>query len=230
MRFSRGIGLCALVVTTVVFSASASAQAIDPDQSLRLYAVHIDPVPGHPWGTGVYLGNGLVITAAHVAGPAPLEAPRVEIGGKEVLATIIKKGELHKVDLALLTIDEAELPVSLRLRRMSVCKQPPWPGEEVIVAIPEGIARSHVVSPTRIPRNLDRKFRTAIADVATTGNSGSGVFDARKECLLGIISEKIFDTRITEKDGHKVQQTRDLAKYFVPASVIADFIPSEYHF
>ena len=230
MRFFRETVLCALGAAFVVFPASARAQAEDPVQSLRLYAVHIDPVPGHPWGTGVYLGHGLVLTAAHVAGPAPPEIPRVEIGGKEIIARIIKKGRLHNVDLALLSIDEAELPVGLRLRRMSVCKQPPWPGEEVIVAIPEGIARSHVVSPTRIPRNLDPKFRTSIADVATTGNSGSGVFDARKECLLGIISEKIFDTQTVEKDGQKVQQTRDLAKYFIPASVIADFIPSEYHF
>jgi hypothetical protein len=30
-----------------------------------------------------------------------------------------------------------------------------------------------------------------ISDVATTGNSGSGVFDAGQKCLLGIMSRKI---------------------------------------
>jgi hypothetical protein len=51
-----------------------------------------------------------------------------------------------------------------------------------------------------------------ISDAATTGNSGSGVFDAGQKCLLGIMSRKIF-TRESEP--------KDIAKYFVPASTLS---------
>jgi hypothetical protein len=120
--------------------------------------------------------------------------------------------------------------VSLRLRRLPICKNPPTTGEQVIVAVPEGIAYSRVISPALLPRNLDPKFRTAISDVATTGNSGSGVFDANRGCLLGIISAKIQQSQIEQENGHAVREKRDVAKYFVPAPVIAEFIPPEYRF
>jgi hypothetical protein len=70
-----------------------------------------------------------------------------------------------------------------------------------------------------------RKFDTVISDVALTGNSGSGVFDAEKKCLLGIMSRKISEYRMSEITG-KIK-LYDIAKYFVPASVIAKFIPAE---
>jgi hypothetical protein len=224
--------LCLGTIAAIALGCAALAQTQDPDESLRLYAVHIDRVPKQSWtGYGIYLGNGLVITAAHVVGRAALFInPRVEIAGKELPATVIKQGSFEGVDLALLGIEQSQLPVSLRLRRMTVCKHPSVPGEEVIVAIPEGISRSRVIAPNRIPRNIAAKYRTAIGDVATTGNSGSGVFDANTQCLLGIVSAKITQTLKRDENGHAVEKTRDVAKYFVPAPVIAEFIPPEYRF
>jgi hypothetical protein len=107
------------------------------------------------------------------------------------------------VDLTLLSIDEQKLPVSLRMRRMTLCENPPWVGQPVIVAIPEGTARSHIASPMLVPRNLRAKFSTVIADVASTGNSGSGVFAAGQKCLLGIMSRKIQvrSTSIARQSG-----------------------------
>jgi hypothetical protein len=64
-----------------------------------------------------------------------------------------------------------------------------------------------------------------ISDVATTGNSGSGVFDAGRKCLLGIMSRKIY-VRSPDNTGEQ----KDIAKYFVPASTIAAFVPAEYRF
>jgi hypothetical protein len=66
-----------------------------------------------------------------------------------------------------------------------------------------------------------------IRDVATTGNSGSGVFDAGQKCLLGIISLKIYQTPSNEAPE---SEHKDIAKYFVPASIIQAFIPPEYRF
>jgi hypothetical protein len=79
------------------------------------------------------------------------------------------------------------------------------------------------MSPTLLPPTVQKKFTTVIKDVATTGNSGSGVFDARRKCLIGIMSRKIVQNLPAGK-------TRDVAKYFVPAGTIRAFIPREYPF
>jgi S1-C subfamily serine protease len=226
MRFARP--LCVSVIAAAALGCAARAQ--DVDQSLRLYAVHIVRVPKENWtGAGVYLGNGLVLTAGHVAG-AFWHTIHVEIAGQDLATEVIKRGQFSDVDLALVSIDDEKLPVSLRLRRMPICKKSPWPGEEVIVVVPEGIARSHVISPALLPHDLAPRFRAAISDVATTGNSGSGVFDANEKCLLGIISGKIQQSEFKEENGHPVRETHDVAKFFVPAPVIAEFIPPEYRF
>ena len=80
-------------------------------------------------------------------------------------------------------------------------------------------SESHIVSPQVLPVTLRAKFSTLIGDVATTGNSGSGVFDLAHRCLLGIISGK-FTSHATEGD-------KEIAKYFVPAAAIRDFMPVE---
>jgi hypothetical protein len=74
---------------------------------------------------------------------------------------------------------------------------------------------------------LPDAISTVISDVATTGNSGSGVFDAGSKCVLGITSRKI---QILPSDTDAPGEPTDLAKYFVPASTITAFIPSEYRF
>jgi hypothetical protein len=227
MRRAKLLGLGFVVATAL----ACPARPQDADESLRLYAVHVIRVPKAPWtGYGIYLGNGAVITAAHVVGLWPFHKLLVEIAGQDLPADVLKEGEFRDVDLTLLSVDERQLPVSLRLRRMTLCKNSPSPGEQVIVVIPEGVARSHVISPSLLPRDLAPKFRTAISDVATTGNSGSGVFDANKKCLLGIISAKIQEFQTRQEDGRAVRGVHDVAKYFVPTRAIADFIPSEYRF
>jgi S1-C subfamily serine protease len=203
------------------------ARADSADDSLRVYAVNILRHPAESWtGYGVYLGNGLVITAAHVVGVASLTKPSVLIAGLELPATVVKEGAFEEEDLTLLSVDEEKLPISVRVLHMSVCETPPRPGEPVIVAIPEGTARSHIMSPQLLPPNARTKFGTVISDVASTGNSGSGVFDASRKCLLGIMSRKI---QVRDNNDPR-SELKDLAKYFVPASAIRAFIPSENRF
>ena len=76
-----------------------------------------------------------------------------------------------------------------------------------------------------LPFRIPRKFTTLISDVGATENSGTGVFDAGNKCLLGIISRKFF-MRLNSGDAES--QEKDIAKYFVPASTIRAFIPTEY--
>jgi hypothetical protein len=196
-----------------------------PDDTLLAYAVHIHRTPMQSWGpgAGIYLGKGLFITAAHVVGRAWMTRPKVVIAGQEYPTSTVKEGSFEGTDLTILSIDENLLPMRLRLRRNSLCKDPPKPGQQVVTVVPEGVARSHVLPPDRLPAKV-RKFNTAIADVANTGNSGSGVFDAQRKCLLGIMSRKISQSRTQAGTGKT--ETYDIAKYFVPASEIANFLPA----
>jgi hypothetical protein len=154
----------------------------------------------------------------------------VEIGGRNLPTKLVKEGSFDDVDLTLLSVDEQELPLSVRMRRMTLCQISPFPGEVVAVLIPEKIVRSQVMSPYLLPRDIPARFNTIISDVANTGNSGSGVFDANKQCLLGIMSRKIQQVRIKEENGQAANEYHDVAKYFVPATTIAEFMPPEIHF
>jgi hypothetical protein len=103
------------------------------------------------------------------------------------------------------------------MRRMPLCERSPWPGQPVIVAVPESTARSHIMSPQLLPADIRAKFPTVIRDVATTGNSGSGVFDAGIKCLPGVMSRKLVQRLKGADAGNE-------AKYFVPAATIRTFI------
>ena len=221
-----GVGCTALVIALTPVPAKAQTDRAD----LTALAVHINRTPQQSWpGYGVYLGNGLVLTAAHVAGEVAETKPRVVIGGQDLPATLVKQGSLDGVDLTLLSVDGTKLPVSLQMRRTPLCKHPPFAGERVVVAIPEKTAPSRVLPRQAIPADVRGRFDTTIADVATTGNSGSGVFDAGDLCLLGIVSRKISVTSRPLIIGAPAH-TLDIAKYFVPAAQIKAFIPANVSF
>jgi hypothetical protein len=170
----------------------------------------------------------LVLTASHVPGDFAQTKPHVLIAGQDLPASLVKEGTLETVDLTLLSVDAMRLPIRLRLSRMPLCEKAPFAGEAVVVAIPEGTARSHVLPPRAIPPDLRDRFGTVIGDVATTGNSGSGVFDAWKQCLLGIMSRKISVFRRAFPGAPP--QTVDIAKYFIPVRDIQMFLPAEVSF
>jgi hypothetical protein len=204
------------------------AQSVQAE--LKALAVHINRTPQQPWpGYGVYLGNGLILTAAHVAGNVMQTKPHVLIAGQDLPAALVRQGSLESVDLTLLSVDGTKLPVGLQMRRTPLCEHAPYAGETVVVAIPEGTAPSTVLPRQAIPAELRGRFDTAIADVAATGNSGSGVFDAADLCLLGIMSRKISITQQPLKIGAQ-PRTTDIAKYFVPAAAIKAFIPKSVTF
>lgn len=234
--------LLTLILLTVTYLAAPlraqdSPHAEDQDDisnldaSLKIFAVHVvktTPLQKPFTGLGVYLGHGTVLTAAHVIGRfGVLKDPHVLIAGQNLPAKIIKEGSLEGTDVTLLSVDEATLPMTLRLRRNPLCKQFPLVGEDVVIAVPERTTRAHIISPDQIHPRYRSRFNTLISRVA---GSGSGVFDAAKGCLLGIISRKTnkFDYRKVYGRWHVVPDGE--AGYFVPASQIADFLPAEYRF
>src|ERR1700722_11484372 len=206
------MSLLRLLAALLIVIGCAPACAQDADNSLLPYAVSINQTAAkNRSGTGIYLGKGLVLTASHVVGEALIHRPQVTIAGLDLPARVLKQDTFERSDLALLAIDEDRLPTGLRLRRISLCETPPWPGEDVITVIPEETVHSQILSPVWLPPSV-RRFSTVISDVARTGNSGSGVFDAQKQCLLGIMSRKITQVTTRKDTGSKV--TFDVAKYF----------------
>ena len=205
-----------------VFAAALLAKSALPQDSaekaLSLYAVGIGG------GHGIYLGKGLIITAAHVVGLLP----RVKIAGNEVAAKIVKRGDLDDVDLTLLSIDE-EIPARLGLGSISLCRNPAGTGEPVFVVLPEKVTQTYVLSQSLLPPNIPAKFQTVIRDVGSA-NSGTGVFDAKEKCLLGIVSRKISAVQMKQVNGETVREPIDIAKYFVPAAEIANFMPPDVRF
>src|ERR1700704_722953 len=109
----------------------AACFAENPDDSLLIYAVNVHRTPMQTWGTGygIYLGKGLFITAAHVAGRAWLTRPKGVIAGQEFPTRVVKEGSFEGTDLTLMSVEEGILPLRLRLRRTVLCEHAPKPGE-----------------------------------------------------------------------------------------------------
>ena len=234
MRFAARFGFIIIAAACI----SVPVQAQSPDDDLKVYAVNVVKTPPFEkqfTGYGIYLGHGTVITAAHVVGHWPaLTNPRVLVAGQDLPAKVIKEGSFETVDLALLSVNEARLPISLRLRRNPLCKEPPKAGENVIVVLSYGTVRSRIMFPQLLPPKYRTSFNTFIHDVWIAGGSGSGVFHAERKCLLGILSSKIWNYNYRMENGRIVRDlarnTNDIARHFVPASEITEFIPPEYRF
>ena len=223
-------GFALILAVAGFFAGDSWAQTAPGDDDLRLFAVHINRTPPQPWpGYGIYLGNGLVLTAAHVPGNVEQTKPHVLMAGRDLRASLVKQGSLEDIDLTLLSVDPANLPLRWRMSRLPLCANNPFAGEAVVVAIPEGTARSRVLPAVAVPLDLRTRFDTVIGDVATTGNSGSGVFDAWKQCLLGVISRKI-SVAAPGLTGQTAAKTKDIAKYFVPVRDIKAFLPVQVSF
>jgi hypothetical protein len=212
------------LITLLIVSAAAlalPAQAQSSDSNLRVYAIgviNVAPLKLPFSAFGVYLGQGAIITVAHgLSHWPPFTNPKIIIGGKELPATVIKKGSFPQLDLGLLSVDEVALPFSLRLRREPLCKAVPNVGTEVVVVYLDRTARSRIISPRLIAPANRTKFNSLLSEVQS---SGTGVFDADKKCLVGIMSASVPTYR--EKDAP--------AGYFVPAPTITDFLPAQYRF
>jgi hypothetical protein len=216
--------IAGFIVAVLAAHVFVPARAQTADDSLRIYAVNVVKTPPFEkqfTGYGIYLGRGMVITAAHVVGHWPFfTRPRVLIGGQDLAAKVLKEGSFGKIDLALLSVEEARLPVSLRLRRTPLCKDTPKVGTQVIDVVPEGTSRSRIISPLSIAPEFRRRFGTLID---TEESSGSGLFEADRKCFFGIVSAKIRTPQIVSAYG---VGKAGFAAYFVPGSQIAKFIPS----
>ena len=199
--------------------------------SLRIYGVHVVHTPPFkdPFiGYGIYLGQGLVLTASHVVGRVPgYSSPRVVIGGKDLPAKVLKQGAPDHTDLALLSVDQTLLPISLQLRRAPLCQFPLQVGISVVVVYSERTVRSQIISPLLIPQDYRSKYPTLINE---SQGSGSGVFSADKKCLIGIMSARVTKFSYQGVKGAMTMRENGYAGYFVPVSKGSKFISPDYRF
>jgi hypothetical protein len=218
-------------VASVALSVALPACAQEPEESLRAYAVYIvktPPLRPPVTGYGIYLGGNAVISAAHVVGRWPLfTRPRVIVGDLDLPATVIKMGFADNVDLTLLTVDEARLPLSMRMRRNPICKTPPVPGEKAFGVIPDKVVPTQILSPLSVSPVYRQEYNTLTTEVVT--GSGSGIFRASTKCLLGIMSRSVPRLIISRSDDDAPAELPQ-AGYFIPAAKILEFLPKEFHF
>ena len=217
------------IIATFFMPAPLPAQTAD--DSLKIYAVSIvrtPPFEKQVTGDGIYLGRGLVITAAHVVGRWPFFThPRVLIAGQDLRAKVIKEGSFQETDLALLSVEETRLPISLRLRRNPLCNEVPRIGMETINVDPTTTNRVKIISPLTISPEFRARLDSLIS---SPEGSGSGLFDAERKCLVGIVSAKLQKYRYQAMNGRILPIADGYAGYFVSASKISNFVPAGMRF
>src|ERR1700744_741124 len=104
-----------------LIACPALSLASEPDDSLSVYSVGVNGA------AGIYLGNGLVLSVAHVGGGGILNRPTITVAGQKRIATVVKESPFEQLYLALLEFNESGRRVSLRLRRIPLCQTKPWP-------------------------------------------------------------------------------------------------------
>jgi hypothetical protein len=163
-------------------------------------------------GSGVYLGDGLVLTAAHVLAVNPnMASASVIMDGWKTDAKLVATGP-SGLDLALLKIDPAELSRQRReMKPLDICATGTAPNQPVVVAAQGAVSLSQTVGTPITSPALKGDWRDILATGYSHGASGGGLFDAAKGCLAGII--------IIEATAPGVALTQ-----FVPASEIAPFL------
>lgn len=194
-----------------------SASATDVRSPLTQYAV---VVGGHH---GVYFGDGLVITASHVADAQPT----VEMAGRKFPAEVLKRGE-GDVDLALLSVRQ-HLPKWLSYPRLELCAEHLRAGEAVSVVLPEGGLASEVLSLSDLRVPVPGKMQNDLIRYLPAADSGTPVFSLKQGCLAGIISHKLTQSQIRTSDGHQVVERHDFAFYLQPASEIRSILSAAPH-
>jgi hypothetical protein len=168
-------------------------------------------------GSGVFLGGGLILTAAHVVKINPQD-PDVSVimdGWKTAakVAAIAPNG----LDLALLKIDPAEVSAQRKaLGAVHLCAAPSVANQPVIVVAQGTVSLSKTIAaPIQTPA-LTGDWTDILATGYGHGASGGGVFDAGTGCLIGII--------IIEATAPGIALTE-----FLPAAKIAPFLAASLH-
>jgi Trypsin-like peptidase domain len=209
---------CVPVMVSVIAAVAATAQSLPPrtaptadgDDDLRAYAGHaswrlVYNEGNRTWvcrgeGSAMFLGGNRFLTAAHVTDQDPFTNdcadfgradPVVEVGSTTLRARVVKStswvddGGLTYpggVDLALVEVEARMMPVERRSTpSLGLCD-----GDLPADADVQVVTEYGVFAAKTQPRVNDEFARIDLA--GTRGNSGGGVVDPARRCLVGIVS------------------------------------------
>lgn len=174
-------------------------------------------------GSGVFLGGGLVLTAAHVVTVnAGDPAVSVILDGWKIDSKVASIG-INGLDLALLRVDPSTLSIQRQNQpAQAICPSDAAPNQPVAVASEGKVTLSKTVNAPIRSDNFNGDWTDVLDGGYHHGASGGGVFDAQRGCLLGVLT--LEASRPAGSYGPALDFTR-----FVPASKIAPFLEDYRH-
>lgn len=171
-------------------------------------------------GSGVLIGEGLVLTAAHVIAVNPQD-PKVTvfIDNQRIPGTVAFSGQNEHLDLALIKVDPRALPPARRdLDAVNICPRNPGPSQPFTVAWMGKTTEEKTLLRADPPKDGDQgPMSTMLAAGHPKGASGGGIFDTGNGCLAGImVADGTFSINIPGVP-HEVT-------VFLPASKVEGFL------
>jgi hypothetical protein len=163
-------------------------------------------------GSGVHLGNGTILTAAHVVAPDPAnKSVTVILDGWKIEASV-KLVAKNNLDLALVQIPPQSLSLQRRAQgAVQVCDDDPGPSQSVVVASEGKVTPASTIATAITSDGKTGSGTNLLSTGFHQGNSGGGVFDPVRGCLWGVI--------LLEMSGNGLDLTA-----FAPARKIAAFL------
>lgn len=201
--FIVGAFVSAIVLSAVVYSIWITPPSFDLTRA-RLETVRINEgsPTSHEGASGVYLGNGLVLTARHVAVYSDPANPASGTATRNTLYVITHDGKSHAAEIAFVSddLDYAILKVSpLNIPAAHLaCRKPALDEPVTVVGNPLLIisdAVSHGTVASDVPVTFEDLLEvglTPLRAIIIPGNSGGPVFDSEGQ-VLGIAVVAIAD-------------------------------------
>ena len=213
---ARGVVRCGLTVATALAASAPARGPVVADSELIPYAVHIDRSPKQSWpGYGFYLGNGYVLTAAHVVGRASETRPRIAVDGRDLPTRSSRRGTFETNDLTLLWVDPRLLPGRLQLRRLSLCSAPSAPGEPGDRRHPEQDRSFSGDGAAAIAARHSRAVSDCDRSTSRQQGTPARAFSTRQTGVWPEIISRRIDVVIQPSQLSPARKV-GLAKYFLP--------------
>ncbi|SEH40964.1 S1 family peptidase [Magnetospirillum fulvum] len=170
-------------------------------------------------GSGTYLGDGLILTAAHVVTVNPAStAVTILLDGQRLDGEVIRDGREDGLDLALIRLAPDSLPPHRRTQpQVRICNDNPAPRQPVQVAALGTVTPSATIASPITSDGQTGNWTDILATGFHAGASGGGVFDPSRACLWGVLIQELSGR--AKSSGRRLDLT-----VFVPASRIGAFL------
>ena len=189
-RQIAAIAAGAAVLSSSLFAAGLQTRTADDTLTQALFnrtKVTVGSPEHSVFGSGVWLGQGHVLTANHMFREYKKGDPiTVAINGRRIPATLRAQGDLNEADLALLDVDRASASL-ISWQGPMVCSKPESVAAALqVISFDQGF--NTFAAPEHAWSSKDQVWSERTTATFSPGVSGSPVFDVSTGCLAGIIS------------------------------------------